>query len=44
MVGIRANPEDFKKDVKEFIEKSTENGDIIDEETKKELRMIGVDI
>lgn len=44
MVGIRKNPEDLKKDIKDFIEKSTENGDKIDEETKKELKMIGVDI
>ena len=44
MVGIRKDPDKFKKDVEDFIAKATENGMKIDEETKKELRMIGVDI
>ena len=44
MVGIRPDAEKLKEDIKDFIEKSQENGGIIDEETKNELRMIGVDI
>ena len=44
MVGIRTDKQKFKQDIKEFIQKSTENGERIDEETKKELQMMGVDI
>lgn len=44
MVGIRADEEKFKEDVVDFIRKSTENGEEIDEETLKELQAIGVDI
>lgn len=44
MVGIRPDEEKFKEDVIDFIRKSTENGEEIDEETLKELQAIGVDI
>lgn len=44
MVGIRNDEEKFKEDVVDFIRKSTENGEEIDEETLKELQSIGVDI
>ena len=44
MVGIRDDEEKFKEDVIDFIRKSTENGEEIDEETLKELQSIGVDI
>lgn len=44
MVGIRKDEQKLKQDIKEFIQKTTENGECIDEETKKELRMMGVDI
>lgn len=44
MVGIRPDEEKFKEDVIDFIRKSTENGEEIDEETLRELQAIGVDI
>lgn len=44
MVGIRPDEKKFKEDVQEFIEKATQNGMEIDEDTKKELQAIGVDI
>ena len=44
MVGIRADENKFKEDLKDFIERFTENGEEIDEETKEEIRMLGVDI
>lgn len=44
MVGIRPDEEKFKADVVDFIKKSAENGEEIDEETLKELQAIGVDI
>ena len=44
MVGIRNNAEDLEEDIKEFLEKTEKNGAVIDEETKAEFRMLGVDI
>lgn len=44
MVGIRNNPQDLKEDIKDFLDKAEKNGIEIDEETKNEFRMLGVDI
>lgn len=44
MVGVRTNPDDLEKDIKDFFKQMEENGQEIDNETKEEFRMLGVDI
>lgn len=44
MVGIRNNAEDLVEDIKDFFDKAQKNGAEIDEETKAEFKMLGVDI
>lgn len=44
MVGIRNNAEDLVEDIKDFFDKAQKNGAKIDEETKAEFKMLGVDI
>lgn len=44
MVGIRPDEKKLKEDIQDFMRRAEENGSEIDEQTKEELRMLGVDI
>ena len=44
MVGIRTNIDDLEKDIADFIKQMEETGTPIDETTKEEFKMLGVDI